>query len=255
MHDIILIESHLRQLGLQAGMNLLVHSSLRRVGPVEGGADAIIDCLLCILGPEGTLMMSTVSGNVNRDQPVFHVQETPSTVGTLGNIFRRRPGAIRSLHPVHSIVAMGPKAEFFTSGHLEARTPWSPDSPYGKLMRNRGHILFLGTNFTCNTCIHALEIEARVPGLHTEETTTLHVCDAQGQWHAIEHHWHAPKKDYYVDMEHLVAQAGGLQFGLVGNGISRLCNAEILRQTVLPILQKTPECVIRRLSSSNYIWE
>jgi len=170
MHDIALIESQLRRLGLQAGMNLLVHSSLRRVGPVEGGAEAIIDCLLRLLGPDGTLMMSTVSGNVNREQPVFHVQETPSTVGTLGNVFRRRPGAIRSLHPVHSVVAMGPKAEFFTAGHLEARTPWSPDSPYGKLMRNHGHILFLGTNFTCNTCIHALEIEARVPGLHTEET-------------------------------------------------------------------------------------
>ena len=255
MHDIALIESQLRQIGLQAGMNLLVHSSLRRVGPVDGGADAIIDCLLRILGPDGTLMMSTVSGNVNREQPVFHVLETPSTVGILGNVFRRRPGALRSLHPVHSIAAMGPKAEFFTAGHLEAPTPWSPDSPYGKLMRNQGNILFLGTNFTCNTCIHALEIEARVPGLHTEETSTLHICDQLGRWQTLEHHWHAPKKDCYVDMEHVVANAGGLKFGLVGNGFSRLCNAEILRQAVLPILQKNPECVIRRLSAGNYIWE
>lgn len=249
------LKEQFEALGLRAGMNLLTHSSLRRVGPVAGGADAIIDTLLEILGPEGTLMMSTVSGNVNPTQPVFHVEQTPATVGTLPNIFRLRPGAIRSLHPVHSIVALGPRAEFFTSGHLQARTPWSPDSPYGKLMRHSGHILFLGTNFTCNTCIHALEIEARVPGLHTRETSTLHVCDRQGQWHRLEHHWHAPKKDYFVDMEHIVQQAGGLRYGVIGCGLSRLADAAILRSSVLPILQRTPDLVIQRLSDNDFIWE
>ena len=245
----------LQELGLKAGMDVLVHSSLRRVGKVEGGADTIIDSLLEILGPQGTLLMSTVSGNVNPTQPVFHVTQTPATVGTLPNIFRLRPGAVRSLHPVHSVVAMGPKAESYTAGHLQANTPWSPDSPYGKLMRQNGHILFLGTNFTCNTCIHALEIEARVPGLHTPTTTTLHICDYQNQWHKIEHHWHSPKKDYYVDMENVVAAAGGLRYGIVGTGMSRLTDAAILRQTVLPILQKTPELVIQRLSDNTFIWE
>lgn len=100
----------LQDLGLKAGMDVLVHSSLRRVGKVEGGADTIIDSLLEILGPQGTLLMSTVSGNVNPTQPVFHVTQTPATVGTLPNIFRLRPGAVRSLHPVHSVVAMGPKS-------------------------------------------------------------------------------------------------------------------------------------------------
>jgi len=247
--------AQLKALGVKAGMDLLVHSSLRHVGQLDGGADTVIDSLLELLGSEGTLMMSTVSGNVNPTQPIFHVTRTPATVGTLPNIFCQRPGAVRSLHPVHSIVGKGPRAKFFTDGHLQAHTPWSPDSPYGKLMRNGGHILFLGTNFTSNTCMHALEIEARVPGLHTPSATTLYICDYQGQWQAKEHHWHAPKKDYYVDMEHLVAAAGGLNYGVVGNGISRLADAAILRQTVLPILQKTPELVIQRLSDNTFIWE
>ena len=244
-----------RRLGIREGMNLLVHSSLRRIGKVEGGADAVIDALLDVLGPEGTLMMSAVSGNVNPGQPVFHVRNTPATVGTLVNVFMRRPGVVRSLHPVHSIAAYGPKAEFFTAGHLEARTPWSPDSPYGKVMRNRGFILFLGTNFTCNTCLHALEIEARVPGLHTRESSPLYICDAEGRWHTIRHHWHSPKKDYYVDMEHLVIAAGGMRMGVVGEGVSRLADAEILRKTLLPVFQKTPDLAIRRLSDNDFIWE
>ncbi len=243
------------ELGIRPGMSLLTHSSLRWLGPIDGGADTVIDALLEILGPEGTLMMSTVSGNVNREQPVFHVEHTPSTVGILSNVFRKRPGAIRSLHPVHSIVGLGPKAEFFTSGHLQANTPWSPDSPYGKLMRNGGFILFLGTNFTCNTCLHALEIEARVPGLHTRESSPLYICDYDGKWHTIQHHWHSPKKDFFVDMEHVTAKAGGLRYGQTGEGISRLVDAEILRKAVLPVYQQTPGLAIQRLSDNDFIWE
>lgn len=45
----------LRAIGVKAGMNLLVHSSLKRVGPVDGGAETIVDALRDVLGPGGTL--------------------------------------------------------------------------------------------------------------------------------------------------------------------------------------------------------
>ena len=244
-----------KAIGVKQGMSLLVHSSLKRVGPVEGGPDTIIDALLETLGPEGTLMMSTVSGSVNPNQPVFHVLHTPSSVGYLSNVFRKQKNVIRSLHPVHSLVGLGPKADFFTSGHLEANTPWSPDSPYGKLMRNNGHILFLGVNFECNTCMHALEIEARVPGLHTKETTTLIVFDADGVSHEIEHHWHSRKKSKYADMEHIATQAGGLVYGQIGEGISRLVDAAVMRETLLPIFQNMPSLAIMNLSDNTFVWE
>lgn len=249
------LKEQLRAIGVKEGMDLQMHSSMKSVGHIEGGPDTVIDALLEILGPEGTLMMSTVSGNVNTIQPVFHVDHTPSTVGYLSNVFRKRPGAVRSMHPVHSIVALGPKAEFFTEGHLEANTPWSPDSPYGKMMRNGVKILFYGVDFKCNTCLHALEIEARVPGLHTESTSTLYVYDSNNNVTEIEHHWHSPKKDYYTNMEHLVAEAGGLKYGKIGDSISRFVDAEILREVMLPVFQNTPEIAIKRLSDSTYIWE
>ncbi len=247
--------SQFKELGIKPGMDLMMHSSLRRIGPVDGGADTVIDALLEILGPEGTLMMSTVSGNVNPAQPVFHVEHTRSTVGALSNVFRKRKNAVRSLHPVHSITACGKRAAFYTEGHLDANTPWSPDSPYGKIMRNGAHILFLGVNFTCNTCLHALEIEARVPGLHTENTSTLYVIDHNHAVQAIEHHWHAPKKDFYTDMEHLVARENGIAYGRIGKGISRLVDAGILREVLIPVFRNTPELAIMPLSDSDYIWE
>ena len=254
MNKEMLIEQ-LRQIGIKEGMDLMMHSSLRRVGPIEGGADTIIDALLQILGPEGTLLMSTVSGSVNPTQPVFHVKYTESSVGYLSNVFRKRPGCLRSLHPVHSLAAMGPKAEFYTHRHLECATPWSPDSPYGKLMRENASILFFGVNFACNTCLHALEIEARVPGLHTRETSELYVFDENDRLHTIDHHWHAPKKSYYPDLEHIVHAAGGLNYGIVGKGVSRLVDAGILRETLLPLFKETPNLAVTPKTDSDFVWE
>ena len=61
MTDGTTLAADFRKLGIKEGMNLLVHSSLRRIGKVAGGADAVIDALLDVLGAEGTLMMSAVS--------------------------------------------------------------------------------------------------------------------------------------------------------------------------------------------------
>lgn len=188
-------------------------------------------------------------------QTVFHVAHTPSTVGALTNVFRQREGTIRSLHPVHSIAAIGPKAKFFTEGHLDARTPWSSDSPYGKLMSNQGFILFLGTDFMANTCIHAIEIEARVSGLHTEASTCLQVIDYNGVLHEIEHHWHAPKLPCYVNLEHLVERDGGLTYGRIGNAICRLVDTTVMRATLLPLFRETPKMGVVPLSDNNFIWE
>ena len=53
----------LGELGLRPGDVVLVHSSLSSFGYVEGGADAVIDALLDAVGPEGTVMVPTLTGS------------------------------------------------------------------------------------------------------------------------------------------------------------------------------------------------
>ena len=246
----------LKRIGVRKGMDLLVHSSLKRTGPVQGGPEAIIDGLLEAIGPRGTLLMPTISGSVTPTQPVFHVEHTPSSVGYLTNVFRQRKGALRSLHPVHSVAAMGPKAKFYTQGHLAVNTPWSPGSPYGKLMRNNGWILFLGVNLNVNSCFHALEIEALIPGIHTEEADTLFVIDYDGVLHEKEHHWHCREAQFFIDMEHILFKSHALTYGQIGAGISRLVNAAAMRQTVLPLIKKNPGIIVRPASGQDrYVWQ
>jgi aminoglycoside 3-N-acetyltransferase len=52
------IEHALRDLGLQRGDAVEVHSSLRSMGWVEGGAEAVIEALIAVVGPEGAVVMS-----------------------------------------------------------------------------------------------------------------------------------------------------------------------------------------------------
>lgn len=94
----------LRTLGVAPRDVLHVHSSLRKLGPVEGGADGVIDTLLELVGDSGLLSVPTHTwAVVNDGQPVWHERFTPSHVGILTNVLRKRSDAVRSLHPTHSV--------------------------------------------------------------------------------------------------------------------------------------------------------
>jgi aminoglycoside 3-N-acetyltransferase len=52
------IKEGLRDIGLGRGDAVEVHSSLRSLGWVEGGADAVIEALIAVVGPDGAVVMS-----------------------------------------------------------------------------------------------------------------------------------------------------------------------------------------------------
>lgn len=149
----------IRSLGVRAGDLLQVHSSLSRLGYVEGGAEAVVDALLEVVGPEGTVMVPTFNHGVVE---VFDPAETPSRNGAVTEAFRKRPGVRRSLHPTHAYAAIGPQAEYLTEGHLDVET-FDPRSPLGKLAELGGWVLMLGIGMQACTAAHIGETMARVP--------------------------------------------------------------------------------------------
>lgn len=97
-------------------------------------------------------------------QPVFDPETTPSEMGLISETGRRRPGAVRSLHPRHSVVVLGSRAEQLTAGHLEAGA-LGVGSPPDKLAEQGGYVLLLGVDHVANSLIHVAEAHARVPYL------------------------------------------------------------------------------------------
>jgi aminoglycoside 3-N-acetyltransferase len=180
--------SDLNRMGIKKGDNLMVHSSLSRIGYVEGGAETVIDVLLEAIGEEGTLMMpafahQTFSKYYLDGDPVFDVRNSPSKAGAITEAFRLRPGVQRSLHPTDSVCAFGPLAAYFTGTHFAQLTPYNKHSPYYKLALKKGKILNMGVTFNTGcTNLHTLEdaVDFKFPVYH-EKVYEVKMIDSGGQ--------------------------------------------------------------------------
>ena len=144
----------LHQLGLEYGMNLMVHSALSQIGYPIGGADTVVEALLEVIGDQGTLMMPSFN---HRSAQVFNPMTTPTINGAIPEAMWRRSEAVRSLHPTHSVAAIGPKAAEYCEDHLENGI-WAENSPIGRLIHGGGYILALGVTHESSTAYHVAEM-------------------------------------------------------------------------------------------------
>lgn len=170
----------LRALGVCAEDTLLVHSSLSALGYVEGGAETVIDTLLAAVS-EGTLLMPALSyATVRPETPTFSINETPSCVGAISEAFRKRAGVRRSMHPTHSVCAMGKRAEELLAPHKDTATPAGAGSPFALLPQYGGKVLMLGCGINPNTSMHGVEETVMPPYLLNPTPTVYRLVDETG---------------------------------------------------------------------------
>ncbi|MCE5251340.1 AAC(3) family N-acetyltransferase [bacterium] len=161
-----------REMGIGPGHKFIMHSSLKSLGYVEGGPDAVIDAMIESVSPGGTVFVPTMTFG----KP-FNPDRTPSVVGLITEVFRKRPGAVRSLHPSHSVAGIGPDAARICADH-EKTTPMGPGSPLVKLADEDGWIMLLGADHIGNSTVHVAHELAQVPFLNTWRD--IEVSDNEG---------------------------------------------------------------------------
>ncbi len=153
------IKRGLAQLGVKPGDMLMVHSSLKSLGYIPGGAATVIEALEETVGEEGILAMpALVSSADGGSRPPFNPATSPIErwVGTIPETFRKSPGVLRSGHPTHSVCAWGKNAAAFLASSDPADV-FAKDGPWGKLFDNGGKIVFIGEAIGGNTFLHACE--------------------------------------------------------------------------------------------------
>lgn len=233
----------LKEIGLKQGDTVLVHSSIRSVGEVEGRADAILDALQETVTAEGLLVLPTHTwAYINQENPVFSVTDSPSCVGKLPEIFRHRPDTVRSLHPTHSVAAWGKDAAAYCAGHERFTTPCAWDSPWGRLAQRKGKILMLGSPAARNTFIHGVEEWAGIPNRLTEAMEPLVAVTENGARIEVPSHRHMGDVSVnYGKVEPAALYKGIETTGKVGDAFCRLFDADGLRRLVTDFLKRDPD--------------
>lgn len=268
------LEHDLARVGLPRGVVLFVHSSLSRLGYVEGGAVTVVEVLEDIVIDRlgGTLAMPafTIEGGMAatlRRGAEFDLRASPSGMGAITEAFRIRPGIERSLHPTHSVIAKGPLAHWLTERHHEDVRSFGPLSPLGRLLQVAdGWLMGLGTDLSTVTFYHVLEdLQPNYPRqIYTLDSPLSAVCrDWDGTARTVAVLAHDPqcaagridRPEGVWIKRHLTVQfeRHGLRWHEVGAGKSWLVPAramyEVLeRQLALGITIYTGEAEARRLN-------
>lgn len=161
----------LRNLGVEAGSLVMVHASLRSVGPVAGGAAVVVQALLDVLGEGGTLAAYVDfepfydDETAEADIPIFDKRLARAALdhGVLHETIRTWPGALRSDHPDAGVAAIGARAQWLISDH-PFQYGYGKGSPFEKVVDANGYVLMLGAPLDTITLLHYAEDRANIPG-------------------------------------------------------------------------------------------
>lgn len=232
----------LLRVGLEQGDLVAVHASLSSVGEVEGGAGALLDAMLEVVGAGGTLLMPRfptffdLKGVFDRSRP------PPTWTGKLSDCLLRRPGSILSLHPSHAVVAHGPLASMITEGHYRVSS-LGVGSPFDRLAQMGGKVLLLGVNQRVNTTIHTGEAHAQVPYWgkpRPGRPRGLWLLDKHGRkrWVPLSE---LPGDSYgFLKIEPFLAAKGLITMGRIARARVRLMAGQALIEAVIAFLQQDP---------------
>lgn len=243
------LRADLRELGICPGDHVLAHTSLSRIGHVDGGAPTVVEALIEAVRPEGTVLFPAHTGSPEispAKPPVFDLRCSPAVnVGAIPEAARTRPDAVRSLHPTHSVTAFGRLAGWFVEGHERCETPCGVGTPYDKLAAAGGKILLLGCNHHSNTSLHGVEEEAGASYHMLSGVGDAVLTDGAGRILRVPmryHRWGVERDFMRIDDD---LTALGIQtVGMVGQAECRLVDARRMWAFVLERVALDPGALL-----------
>ena len=238
------LQEQIKTMGITPSDTVLMHTSMRAVGEVENGAHGVIDAFRDYLSDGLFLVPTHTWANVNREQPVYDVRSTVPCIGALPRAAAFRTDGIRSLHPTHSIWAIGKGAAEYVKKEENAPTPGTPGYAWDRLAEVNAKILLVGVGHDKNTFIHAVEEVADIPDRLQREPYEVTIYDWYGNVHRhlYADHYCSKSTDVsrqFVNFEKPLIALGAQKSGRLGNAEVRIVDAKKCRDIILKIYSRT----------------
>jgi aminoglycoside 3-N-acetyltransferase len=165
--------------GITAGDTVVVHGSLKRVGWISGGANTVLDALLHVIGPHGTVIVPAqytanldpglleppvdpnLAQHLRLSQPPFRNKATHlPTMGALTMAVQLDERSKMSDHPTCAVLSLGQHASWITADH--PLTPaFGPGSPYDKARELNAKVLLIGVDYAVLSALHTVQVQTR----------------------------------------------------------------------------------------------
>ncbi len=236
------MKRQLEDMGIKPDDTVLIHTSFKSIGEVEGGIDALIDTFKEYLS-EGLFIVPTHTWSVVKaESPVYDVNTTVPNIGAVAACAAFRKDGIRSLHPTHSVWATGKGAKEFTEGDETAETPAPVGGCWYRLADLGAKILLIGVGNNRNTFIHAVDEMANLEDRLYPEPWNVTVMDYDGNkiTHPFRHHGKTGSANF-GNFEKMFIKKGVQTSGRLGNAEVKICDAKKCAEVLLAFYEKVHE--------------
>ena len=218
------------------GKPVMVHTSLKAIGEIEGGGEVLLSALIEFFTQNGGLLCIPTH---TWDKELLDLREKHTCLGVLPSLALERTDAVRTMHPTHSMAVFGDsdRVSAFIEGEESVDTPTSPNGCYGRLYSEDGYILLIGVGQEKNTFLHCVEEMLSVPKRLTCDKQDFKIIHKDGKCEIREMYW------FYTDEIEDVSENFGkfeaafdfhnaITYGRIGNAKVQLCSAKKMKETI-----------------------
>lgn len=240
------LKAQLKAMGIEPTDTVVIHTSMKAIGEVEGGPNGFLDAF-CEYLSEGLFLVPTHTWDVvTADNPYYDVRSTVPNIGLIPRVAATRPDGIRSLHPTHSVWAHGKRAAEFIAGEENACSPAGPGGCWDRMADWHAKILLIGVKNDKNTFIHSIDERAKLPNRISADAFEVTVTDWEGR--TFHHPMHIHKCSmtddisiYYGNFEKPMVEFGIQTFGQLADAPVRIVDAMACRELVMKIYSRATE--------------
>lgn len=232
----------LKGLGIKENDTLIVHTSLKSVGPldtsVKSGAEVLISALRRAV-PEGLLLIPAFTFANIRQIPIFDIRNTEPCIGAVPCMAvklaneaydKQDKTCVRSFHVSHSVVAFGEKAYAYIQADRQSASPTPFTGCIGKLYEEDAKMLYIGVGIIKTTFMHAVDEYLEPEGMSAPYPITAIDYDGT-QTLRQARNCQGPSRLYDI-YEPYLQEAGAISYGKLGDAKTRLVSARKCFDTV-----------------------
>ena len=216
----------IEKMGIKPSDTVIIHSSMKSIGDVDGGADTVIDAFKDYLAEEGLLLIPTLTYKETRKTLLFDVENTVPCIGIIPTLAIKRKDGIRSINPTHSIMAFGKKAKEYVD----------------RLADVNAKILLIGVGQERNTFIHAID-EKNNPHRVSEKVYPIKSKLMDGSIIDTPHHpLNHTKGDisvshHFPKFERILFQKGAIKYDTFGDAKVQVCDAKKMQEVIEELIR------------------